>query len=227
MSAKNKVQEYFQSQRLPVPKYSSKQVGGSSHEPQWQSTVTNCSEVNRVISGVFKNKKAAEQDAASKLLSQLETIINEQKTTIVVDYCDLAIMVDLENQPEFLNQLLSVVEFQSESDSQITIYGIAAKNHSSFQKLHKTIADYESKQLGINIIEIQINSSRRDGADIGLSLLVGMLIEKDIFSKFIVVSNDHFAHALVDSVKSLSTTSICATSHVNDIIFYIANHSQM
>ncbi|MBL4821126.1 MAG: ribonuclease III [Gammaproteobacteria bacterium] len=68
---KTRLQEYLQARGLPLPKYTVSEIAGQAHD---QSFKVDCAVVlmDEVQTGEGKSKRLAEQDAAKRILTQLE-----------------------------------------------------------------------------------------------------------------------------------------------------------
>ncbi|MBS0357835.1 MAG: ribonuclease III [Proteobacteria bacterium] len=69
--AKTRLQEYLQSKRLPLPKYSVSSISGEAHDQVFH---VNCeiAELKIKVRGVGTNRRKAEQSAAEKALNKVE-----------------------------------------------------------------------------------------------------------------------------------------------------------
>ena len=193
MSTKNELQEFFQKARLALPSYSTERIGGAAHMPIFVSTVT-LQDGSRFTSGEFSTKKQAELDAALHALEfvkKLRSVKPEPSGSLCVDEDNrVAIFVDAENTPNFTTEF--VENFTSQN---IDIFVFYSTSHPAGRKV---------KSLDDGRIQIfEVPSSRNDATDIGIAMMVGKIVDDDYsYRNFIIVSNDHFADAIVDILQN-------------------------
>lgn len=181
MSAKNDLQEYFQKRSLSCPKYETEKIGGSDHQPLFQSTVSfSIFNKNYIVKGeVSSNKKTAEMSAAEKALinvQEKQKIINKKQLNTKI-----CLVVDLENKPVFGD-----VHCNYEN---LTTIGVCSRNctvkNVPFQK-------------------IVVESLSKDSADTAIILLIAKMILKNDFQTIIILTKDHFGKNVEDCIKSKS-----------------------
>lgn len=179
MSAKNKLQEAFPHHEI---KYETMRTGGTDHLPMFTSKVY----VNRKCEGVSSpcnSKTAAEQDAASKAIINLR--IDEKKEVkkevkrIDSDVKNTWILIDLENAAQGAKDI--------EAGKNVSIMGFLRFDH----------------QLDLMRFHFKVelaHSAHKDACDIFMSLKAAEILTHPtkLCQKLILVSHDHFAHALKD-----------------------------
>ena len=193
MTSKNRLQEYFQKKDLDLPIYSTARAGGEDHNPTWISQVSLCD--GRIfVSDPHSKKKYAELESATDALAALE-IHNIESDTM--KYCinfndsNVVICIDVENQP------CAIAEFvKNVSSTNVTVYGFISDGHPLQKKLE---ISYYLRDERVNLIKIP--STRADGADIGMSMIVGSFIETMNYGLYMIISNDHFGEALADCIR--------------------------
>jgi len=221
MSAKNALQEHFQKLGKPLPMYTTVRKGGSDHTPRFLSTVILAN--GDKFRGSGSNKKKAELRAAEKAVKVTipQKSLSRQplssgpppgltkmgpdeatwrRTAVlpfkpkgkVTEYEKTGIFIDVENQHAMVEKLLKQIGFCSG----IEIMAFASTDHPSLRKLR----EFHSSILQI----VEVPCTRKDGADVGLTLSVGIsLIQKD-YQNIIIVTNDHFGDALAECVSKIN-----------------------
>lgn len=226
MSAKNTLQEHFQKLGKPLPRYTTVRKGGSDHTPRFLSTVILAN--GDKFRGTGSNKKKAELRAAekavkvvistspkspprpsSRLLSngpppgltkmspdeatwRRTAVLPFKPKGKVAEYEKTGIFIDVENQHTMVEKLIKKIGFCSG----IEIMAFASTDHPSLRKLR----DQNSSILQI----VEVPCTRKDGADVGLTLSVGIsLVQKD-YQNIIIVTNDHFGDALAECVSKIN-----------------------
>jgi hypothetical protein len=194
-SLKNTLQEYCQitkGSNNDLPSYDTRQTGGEPHNPIWTSYV-------RVFGKRYKGKPAsskteAENNAARMALDELRISYGKQtapKTLIeklnIKDQSedDVCILLDLENKPK----ILPVLEISDLKD--ISVYIFASKNSGVLSKI-------SSDKFEV----IVVPSTRKDGADIALTMYCTKFLLEKKYSKYIIITGDHFGHSLVELIKT-------------------------
>lgn len=74
---KTALQEYYQSQKLPLPVYKTQMCGGTQHEPQYESV--HVSPNKRIFTATGSSKKTAEQNVAQIALEELNQLKTSDK----------------------------------------------------------------------------------------------------------------------------------------------------
>lgn len=186
MTSKNILQEYFQKNRLELPKYKTQRLGGSDHQPVFVSEVI--LHDGRVFTGTQEsNKKAAELNVAQKVLNEIDFKPKKAVSTFNLKR-KVGIFVDLENKPSI------VEEINDSTDISVDIFAFASRDHPSLLKL---------KQTEINCVKVEVPSTRKDGADIGLIMSVGGFLFREDYEDFIIVTSDHYGDCLVECVSNI------------------------
>ena len=195
MSFKNTLQELYQKQKLPLPKYKTVRLGGEEHKPIFISTITLYD--GQIIEGTSENtKKTAELNVAKKVLELVNPpkIIEKRSFNLKRKIC---LFVDIENKP-IIEDLLDFIE----DLSKIHIHAFASEDHPSLIKLKELKQTRKKDFESIEIIEVP--TTRKDGADIGLMLFVGGFLFKKMYKDYIIITNDHYGDALVDCVRGIN-----------------------
>lgn len=162
-SSKNLLQEYAQKHMYELPKYQTLSGNTDSNKPSWISMVKLWN--GEMYMGDKKDTKvAAELDAASIALSAV--LKANHKKVLREDFKDtLIILIDLENQPKALEQILSDFDFP---EDRVEIH--------CFTSSHDIIA-YESHDC-VHIH--RASSSLTDASDFALALWLGGRINKTL-----------------------------------------------
>nr|QBK86428.1 MAG: double-stranded RNA binding motif-containing protein [Marseillevirus LCMAC102] len=206
MFSKNKLQEFFQKNNLPLPEYITSRIGGNAHDPVWVT------DVELYNGSLYKGdpqatKKKAELSAATIALSQIHNIECLQNKPLhnFLFKKSIKIFVDIENKPNFIKVFVNKVASEN-----IEIYGFVSKGHPQCLQY--------SELNDIRFHLFPIPSTRKDGADIGLIMHVGIILQKQSTDTvYIIVSNDHFADALVDCIK-IYKKEACVCRSFKDVI---------
>ena len=195
MSAKNDLQEYFQKLHISLPTYTTSQASGKNHQPQWVSQVK-IADGRIFMSTPQVSKKLAESEVA--FIAHEAIVENgvdikkpEPEYIFVFDNHDVAVFIDVENQSGALRDLIKKIYSKG-----ITFYAFYSKGHPLGRKIKET--NYASDE---RIKFKEVPSTRNDGADIGIIMTIGALLETNAFSTYIIVSNDHFAEAAADVIR--------------------------
>lgn len=195
MSFKNDLQEYFQKRKLPIPTYTTTRAGGVAHDPRWVAQVT-LSDGRIYVSSPYSSKKSAELEAAETAIEALEedgVVVEKPDPEHAYYFRDhnVIALIDVENQPAALGEMV-----EKTSSSGMSIYAFYSRGHPLGRKIEGT--DYVSDER-VNIIEVP--STRSDGADVGMMVMLGMMLETSPATTYIIISNDHFAEAAADVVR--------------------------
>jgi Double-stranded RNA binding motif len=131
MNNKNKLQEYFQKKRSPLPSYETTRHGGPDHKPSWKSTVF-LYDGSKFTGEIFFDKISAENSAALNALNYYnfddeiylklekinlidkpekkinlpnsEFVINESLLNFPRKNNKIALLVDVENLHKFIDE---------------------------------------------------------------------------------------------------------------------------
>lgn len=214
LSAKNRVQEYFQKNQLPLPKYSTHRVAGADHEPLFVSIIQ-LSNGPSIEGEKCANKKAAEMSAANKFLSiMMSTAINLSLmnispinlSSIDIPTMNLSqmslnglytpmpitkrvpdrtvLLVDVENMPNFIQEVTRSIE-------NITIYAFIGQHHCLSNKIFPNC-----------VIKILSPSTRADGTDTCMQMYIGYMLSRNMYDKYLIATRDHYGSAVVDMIKT-------------------------
>lgn len=191
-SAKNILQEYCQQKRLPLPTYNT-----SWEELGWQSEVTILD--GKIFEGeVCTTKVKAEQSAAQVAL---ESLIEKQEKKHTKDGY-FAILVDLENQPKVVEELISQVILTEK----VRIFSFSFGSHPSVKKLAELLFRFEGP---IEHEFVAHGCTRADATDIMMCIWIGANQRKLDKYQFLIVTKDHFgdtACCLLNNMKAFHTT---------------------
>ena len=192
-NTKNELQEQYQRQRLPLPKYHCQRHGGSAHEPLWQSTVT-ISDGRTFTGEVCSNKSLADMSAAERALSGL-TMVSHSLLTLAdipptpkINLTGLtsstAVLVDVENLPKFIEEMGDRIR-------EYSVYAFVGEHH--------CLSD---KNFGSEVIKVLSPSTRSDGTDTCMQVYMGMLLAQEAYDDYIIVTRDHYGSALVEMITT-------------------------
>ena len=189
--SKNKLQEYFQKRKLPLPKYYSYSEG-RSHESLWKSTVE-LYNGSKYTGDPCKSKTLAEASAAN--IALLDHMDRKDKVLISEDIM-ISILVDIENKPNFVDDVLEKIDLNK---CNIDLYIFISEGHHNIGK------EWDNNKVFKQVIP----STRKDAADIGMILFTGKLISNNDYDKIIVVTSDHFGIVIEECTSRVK--------HVRDI----------
>ncbi|HSW76873.1 MAG TPA: putative dsRNA-binding protein [Candidatus Saccharimonadales bacterium] len=185
MDYKNKLQEYFQKLKLPLPTYKTNKVGGEDHCPLWSSTVILHDNVY-YEGDVFYSKSNAEKSAAQKAFVCLETKNTNDHHSKNYSL-KTAIVIDIENMPKFFEE---IPEKDLMNDN-LHVYGFIGINHPLMNKM-----------LHPKFIQVKSPSTRKDGTDTCIQVTIGCWLALEKYDQYIIVTRDHFGPSLVDMITS-------------------------
>ena len=199
-SAKNKLQEFLQKNKLPLPKYETERIGGPDNDPIFRTTIW--LDEYTICGDPAPNKMAAQQSAANSVLN----IIAESKSLKIksnVSTSRYVVWVDEEN--------MSGEHFKlRQNELNVPVISVASK------KWGKLTDD-----------TIVAGTTHKNGADVGLIMrITKYLIENDRDEIHIILSRDSFASAAVDLInnnflnleKPVKAHNACTAKEVLDII---------
>ncbi len=188
MSSKNELQEFFQKNKLSLPEYTTDRIGGDAHTPEWLTVVELC-DGSTHRGDIQATKKKAELNAATNALKHIQNakFLHTNPLYDLQFNKAIKIFVDIENKPNFIEEFVNKV-----SSKNIEVHGFVSNGHPQFKP-------FKDNRISI----YPIPSTRKDGADVGLIMHVGMILRQEQSDEtvYIIVSNDHFADALVDCIK--------------------------
>jgi len=213
MSNKNKLQEYFQKKRLPLPLYETYRYGGPEHKPTWVTTVFLCN--NKKFTGeIFFDKTSAENSAA---LNALDDINSDNEIYLKMEKINLStkksidsetekkinkivLLVDVENLHKFINDFnlilnndpnFSNTKFDPNYNKNFDIYAFINKNHDLVDKI---FPEYVKK--------VVCPSLQKNGTDTYIQVFVGILLAKEMYETYIIATKDHFGNLLTELINS-------------------------
>jgi hypothetical protein len=157
------------------------------------------------ISDKFPNKSSAEKHAASIALDD----IYQSKKFIELNLKKVCIFIDLENRQTDVFDFLDNVKSEG-----VSIIGFISHEHTLINKFRLI----EDKRFKL----IEIPSTRKDAADIGLSFILGYHIFAFNFDLYIIISGDHFAKVLEECINS---KIICSDVRSKLALDYLKSHT--
>lgn len=192
-----KLQEFCQKHKLGIPKYNVVNIGGPPHMPKFKSYLKLCD--GREYEGPeFHNSKEAKQNVAKLVYNELinnnngDLINNNQLLDINITRNNskfINVLVDLENLPNFMDQLDNLLETYKFSN--LEVFGFSSTNHPQSIK--------HSTNPGLKLIE----SNAPNACDTGMIMFITGLILNRPPDLFLVATNDHnFASGLQDCIKT-------------------------
>lgn len=207
MSAKNKLQEYYQKRGEDLPKYETKRLGGDDHNPTWLSYL--CLPGGKKFARMSNGKKKdIEMLIAEDALQALKMSKGMSLYTFNIPTSKrLAILVDIENCPKVLTQ------FKDVASVNIDLFGFLSEKHCLVRR-YKNISDSR-----LNVVYVP--TGRQDGADIALTLAAGAILQANLYRSYIIISGDHFAAALADCIKGYSRIASCHDSMKTPIVNFV------
>lgn len=180
MNPKGDLQNLCMRSGISLPIYHSIQTSDSlPHSPKWQITVIlPCGKTFTTV-GAGK-KRQVEQVVAEMALNY----ILEDSVISISDNTDIngVILVDIENQA-------NIFKYARELPRNYTIHIIGSHGCPLLDTAVKALPDAEL---------IEVPSTRKNAADIGICLTLMEYILSEKFDKYIILSNDKFAEVLVD-----------------------------
>lgn len=212
LSAKNRLQEYYQKQKLPLPIYDSTNLSSVPHLPSWRATVT-LYDGTQYDSPVCTTKTKAELGAAECALKVVDCIPPSTKPSIAEKHFryPIYVFIDVENQSSD-----AVIELchRCRISTNLIIYAISGFKHVSATK------DYPDKR----VIKMLSPSSRRDGADFYMVMKIGECLGEMKVSagSVVVVTRDHFGDVMEDILKSqLGDKRMCHAVSIDEAMTYL------
>lgn len=195
-NAKNKIAEFLQKNRLPLPKYTSERVGGADHSPLWLSTVE--LHDGRKFKGEIRNTKTlAEISSAEKALKSIKDETQTEKVSRFetpretdLETCEVpkksktVVLVDFENLPNFIKQGEKIL-------MKHTVYVFVGELHE--------LAD---APLPSWVKKVVVPSTRANAADSCIQMYIGMFLVKEEYEEYIIATRDRFGSNLVDLITS-------------------------
>jgi len=193
-NSKNRLQEYFQKNQLPLPQYISVRNGGSDHQPLWKSTVT-LYNGEQFHSDNYPSKNQAEISVALMALDAILSpkltlsVFSEDSNSSNIDVSEkesikTAILVDVENLPKFIDAIVDRIK-------NYTVYAFVGEHH--------CLSD---KEFPNGVIKILSPSTRTNGTDTTMQVYTGMLLAKESYDNYFIVTRDHFGSALVEAIMT-------------------------
>ncbi|CAH6419007.1 Hypothetical protein HVR_LOCUS195 [uncultured virus] len=197
--AKNRLQEYFQRQRLPLPQYTSEKIGGADHRPVWQSKVQlSDGSIHLGDPNVSKSKadiSAAENALATLFSFSLTTLDTLPSKPVLFSIpnkvlrtaiSNTILLVDVENMPNFVDEVLQEI-------NGLDIYAFVGEHHCLSEKIFPP-----------NVIKIVSPSTRSDGTDTCMQVYIGFLLGSTFhnYENYLIATRDHYGSAVVDMITN-------------------------
>jgi len=148
----------------------------STHNPPKKSSKNN---LKYPSLGNFKNSKPSKKITPNKINLEM--------------YERVCLLVDIENQQnalKILNERFGCIKW-------FEVYIFISKGNPLISKIK---SECNEESFFVKIIEVP--STRKDAADVGLSLVAGEMIINNEYDIFIILSNDHFADPLAECMKN-------------------------
>jgi hypothetical protein len=189
--SKNKLQEFFQRDALPLPTYETKIIANGK-SPIFISTVTLCNG-SQYQGEERTTKKSSEFSAAIKALINLSGLdlkgLLSQKLENITIKSNIetrkrnVIMIDIENLHNF-HKSLTHKEFE--------LFDIYV-----FVGVHHHLA---SVKFNDNIRKIMSPSTRPDGTDTCIQVFTGVCLAQKLYDNYFIATRDKFGSGLVDMI---------------------------
>ena len=202
MNYKNKLQEYCQKNKLKLPLYYT-----FACDTGFVSTVT----VNgKKFKGTqTSTKKGAEKSAAEVACKNINIrFVDLSKKSTDRTKIELinhtTFIIDVENKPNVLTKLIDEFEFIGE----YVIYAVASIHHPVIENYRDDKNILNNK----NVILHDVPSTRKNGADVGMCVLAGQLMDNDNPTFFVLISGDKFIDALNDCLVGYNFSSVVCRS---------------
>lgn len=185
MSAKNRLQEYFQKRNLTLPEYTYESCFEDDKSPLWKSKVevwipfhkNGDTEFYEFLSGECVSKKEASKKAAMLALEEIEKIEQRLKKLKFLDKIKLKedsthtfIFLDLENVPNSFMETCEHINLSGRKD--IHLIGFTNKDS---EHIRKKVTS-ESEYYGQSIHLAKVLSSGKDAADIAICFFIGQIL---------------------------------------------------
>jgi hypothetical protein len=208
ISTKNDLQEYIQKNKLDFPCYKTEK---NQDDNMWVCKLFVNS--NIYTSDKFPNKSSAEKHAAEIALLDIE----RSKKYIEINMNHIFIFIDLENRQTDIFEFFDTVKSQG-----VTIIGFISHEHVLLPKF-RLITDDRFKL-------VEIPSTRKDAADIGLSLILGHYLTVHKCEICIIISGDHFAKVLEECINHqniyFNSTQSKSFSNIKSAMGYLIEITQ-
>jgi len=185
---KDMLQKFTQKYKLMDPEYETFK-SGPDHNPEYASIVT----INdQSFKGqVCKTKKLSESAAALEVLNYFNFIVNhhniKDEFSIMMINNKICILIDVDSLPTI--------------DNEITLKELSNKNLDIFMFMNVT-NNLINKQLPNKITEITVNDE--NSTSICIMMYTGILLTKNLYDTYFIVTNKEFADKLVNLIKSKS-----------------------
>lgn len=211
---KNKLQEYFQSLNLDIPKYNTFRQGGEEHNPHFISYIE--LDNGELCYGLPRSKKReAEKSAAEEFLKSIENkdFKIEGKKDDDIDYEIQEqdnlynIIIDTENQPKLTEKICSQLIESGYLTENVYITFVFSRN---YQNKDSIITKVENLDLP-NLDYYKTQYKRENSADLAICIIAKEAY--DSCCNVILVSNDN----LIDTYKDI------LYEYCNDEEFIIKN----
>jgi len=178
----NKVSPDYSTNKVS-PDYSTNKVS-----PDYSTNKVSSDYGTNKVSSDYGTNKVSPDYSTNKPKNPLEKHKNNQENNKVL------IIIDVENVPSSLEQLLSSIT----KSKNIDIVCMISEDHHTKNKLN--LSDKRVKLM-------EAPTTRKDGADMGIVLYIGYLLAKERYRCYIIISKDHFADATIDCIKNFDEMS--------------------
>lgn len=216
-SAKNLLQEYFQSEGLALPTYDTGRAGGEDHKPLWISRVVLPNGTGFMSRETFPSKAAAEKSAAAVALEEITPQRSEGADGVWKNKGESLcyIMIDVENMSRVALDVLKTIKRAGSPPPCNQLMFFMSKGCPLAERITS-----ELKECGLVCVRIT-DSLLPDAADMLICMEATMELSRG--NDVIIVSNDRFARTFV-AVATESMDSIdSATSETEDVSSRIRN----
>ena len=192
-SAKNLLQEYYQSIGKPNPTYCTINDSDKPHKPQWVSTVT--LENGDTFSSLPKQiKKEAEKEAAELALASIPKMDSSIQWKNTTQEIPTVIYIDVENQSRSAIDLLKILKRNAEKlPNYVQIMFVISNECSLVDRIKLDITSLNHKNLGFIITQ--------SAAKTRITIEVSRVI---LLADVIILSNDKFAQILKKELDNMS-----------------------
>ena len=230
MSAKNRLQEYFQRKSLALPVYYSEQIGGPSHVPIWISEVE-LATGQRIKGEESGSKGAAEQSVALLALASLKRKKEPSRTDLIASSADLPVAKKKESIAEMTftakkKEPITSAPLKKEPVRSVHVEEktalskgcllIDGENLPNLAKFASTLVRprYEilvfighhhhlsERDYGPHIQKVLVPTTHANGVDSCMQVYVGTFLLTEKYDQYLIGTRDHFGSALVDLIQS-------------------------
>lgn len=197
---KSSLFEYYAKKRDTLPVFKTERVGGSDHQPLFQSTVT-LSNRTQHLGEASTSKKEAESSAAEvAFLSLSNSNIDKEDRAVVHAYP--------ESPPLHLGRVVCIIDYENLPN----MFETAMTFSKVIEQIYVVIGDHHhnSSQEFPGAIKILCPSMAANAVDHCMTMMVGSFLQVNRFDTYVLVSRDKF----VSPVCEMITKPTVANSNV-------------